>query len=123
MLQAAELVPASVCFSQYTDADENLINRETITEESTLSEIKEKTCDTIEELDDEDDDEEEEDLVPPPSIKEALNMAKKLQHFMMCQEDGGESYGALTKIHSYIMDKSLANAKQSKISDFFKIAS
>ena len=78
MLQAAELVPASVCFSQYTDADKNLINRETITEESILSEIKEKTCDTIEELD------EEEDLVPPPSIKEALNMAKKLQHFMMC---------------------------------------
>ena len=123
MLQAAELVPASVCFSQYTDADENLINRETITEESILSEIKEKTCDTIEEIDEEDDDEEEEDLVPPPSIKEALNMAKKLQHFMMCQEDGGESYGALTKIHSYIVDKSLANAKQSKISDFFKTAS
>ena len=122
MLQAAELVPASVCFSQYTDADENLINRETITEESILSEIKEKTCDTIKELDEEDDDEEEEDLVPPPSIKEALNMAKKLQHFMMCQEDGGESYGALTKIHSYIMDKSLANAKQSKISDFLKTA-
>ena len=122
MLQAAELVPASVCFSQYTDADENLINRETITEESILSEIKEKTCDTIEEIDEEDDDEEE-DLVPPPSIKEALNMAKKLQHFMMCQEDGGESYGALTKIHSYIVDKSLANAKQSKISDFFKTAS
>ena len=115
MLQAIELVPASVCFSQYTDADKNLINRETITEESILSEIKEKTCDTIEELDDE-----EEDLVPPLSIKEALNMAKKLQHFMMCQEDGGESYGALTKIHSYIMDKPLANAKQSKISDFFK---
>ena len=92
MLQAAELVPASACFSQYTDADENLINRETITEESIWSEIKEKTCDTIEKLD-----EEEEDFVPPPSIKEALNMAKKLQHFMMCQEDGGESYGALTK--------------------------
>ena len=92
-------------------------------EESILSEIIEKTCDTIEELDEEDDDEEEEDLVPPPSIKEALNMAKKLQHFMMCQEDGGESYGALTKIHSYIMDKSLANAKQLKISDFFKTAS
>ena len=42
---------------------------------------------------------------------------------MMCQEDGGESYGALTKIHSYIMDKSMANAKQSKISDFLKTAS
>ena len=39
MLQAAELVPAS--------------------EESILSEIKEKTCDTIKELDEEDDDEEE----------------------------------------------------------------
>ena len=97
MLQAAELVPASVCFLQYTDADENLINRETITEESILSEIKEKTCDTIEELDEEDDDEEGEDLVPPPSIKEALNMAKKLQHFMIRRDDGGESYGALTK--------------------------
>ena len=120
MLQAAELVPASVCFLQYTDADKNLINRETITKESILSEIKEKTCDTIEKLDEEN---EEEDLVPPPSIKEALNMAKKLQHFMMCQEDGGESYGALTKIHSYITDKSLANAKQSKILNFFKTAS
>ena len=64
MLQAAELVPASLCFSQYTDADENLINRETITEESILSEITEKPCDTIEELNEEDDD--EEDLVPPP---------------------------------------------------------
>ena len=104
-------LPQYICFSQYTDVDENLINRETITEESILSEIKEKTCDTNEELDEEDDDEEE-DLVSLPSIKEALNMEKKLQHFKMCQEDGGESYGALTKIHSYIMDKSLANAKQ-----------
>ena len=50
-------------------------------------------------------------------------MAKKLQHFIMRQEDGGETYGALTKIHSYIMVKSLANAKQSKISDFSKTAS
>ena len=87
-----------------------------------FSEIKEKTCDTIEESGEEDD-EEKKDLVPPASIKEALNMAKKLQHFTMSQEDGRESYGALTKIHSYIMDKSLANAKQSKISAFFKTAS
>ena len=44
-------------------------------------------------------------------------MAKKLQQFMMCQEDGGEFYGALTRIRSCIMDKSLTNAKQSKTSD------
>ena len=62
-------------------------------------------------------DNEEKDFVLLPSIKVALNVAKKLHPFMMCQEDGTESYGTLTKISSYIMDKSLANAKQSKISD------
>ena len=87
-----------------------------------MSEIKEKTSDTIEETN-EDNVDEEEDLVPPPSIKDALNMAKKLQHVMMRQEDGGESNGALTKNRSYTMDSSLANAKQSKISDFFQTLS
>ena len=71
---------------------EHLINRETIIEGSILREIKEKTDDTIKEIDEEHDD--EENLF----IKDALNMAKKWQYFMMCREDGKEFYVALTNI-------------------------
>ena len=90
---------------------ENLINRETITEESILCKIKEKTSDTVEEIDEEHDDEEK-DLVPLSSIKDAHNMGEETVTFYCASRRRGKSYGALTKIRLYIMDKSLANAKQ-----------
>ena len=56
----------------------------------------------------------------PPSTKEALDMVKQLQLYVMCHETNGEDFsGVLHKMNSYLMKQLLDNKKQSTILDYF----
>ena len=54
----------------------------------------------------------------PPFTKEALDMVKQLQLYVMCHETNGEDFsGVLHKMNSYLMKQLLHNKEQSTILD------
>ena len=67
----------------YVSTDKDLVTRETVTEDTIMTEIRdvvEAVEDATTDGEDDDDDEPE----PPPTLREALAMLKTLQHFLEC---------------------------------------
>ena len=102
---------------QLAQAYAQVVTRETVTETSILEKIQENLMTHCEEANKEGHDNSEEAPLPP-FTKEALDMVKQLQLYVMCHETNGEDFsGVLHKMHSYLMKQLLHNKKQSTILD------
>lgn len=117
-LKDSGLVSPTVGFAEYSAADAQVVIRETVSETSILEEIRENSMTHSEEAND--DPEEDSEAPLPPSTKEALDMVKQLQLYMMCHETKDEDFsGVLHKMNSYLVKQLLAKTKQSTILDYF----
>ena len=115
-LQTLCLVSPTVGFGEYLQVDAQVVTRETVSETSILEEIRENLMTHCEEGHD---DSEETPL--SPSTKEALDMVKQLQLYVMCHKTNGEDFSAiLHKMNGYLMKQLLENKKQSTVLDYFR---
>lgn len=119
-LVEAGLVDPEMNLPFYVSIDEDLVVRQTITEENIMEGIRD-VSDATEDLaaDEEDDDDNEPE--PPPSLKEAMTMVKRLQHFLECDSSIGCIHlRNMELLESQLVDKCIRKAKQTTILDFWK---
>ena len=104
----------------YVSTDKDLVTREAVTEDTIMTEIRdvvEAVEDAATDGEDDDDDEPE----PPPTLREALAMLKKLQHFLECDSSIDSLHlRNLEHLESTLIEKCIRKAKQTTILNFLK---
>ena len=114
-LQTLCLVSPTVGFDEYSQAYAQVVTRETVTETSILEEIQENFMTHCEEANKEGHDDSKQAPLPP-FTKEALDMVKQPQLYVMCHKTNGEDFsGVLHKMNSYLMKQFLHNKKKSTV--------
>ena len=102
----------------YVSTDNDLVTRKTVTEDTIMTQIRD-VVEAVEDVatDGEDDDDDE----PPPTLREALAMLKKLQHFLECDSSIGSLHlRNLEYLESKLVEKCIRKAKQTTILNFLK---
>ena len=103
----------------YLSTDEDLVTRETITEDTIMEEITD-VVDAVQDVATDGENEDDDEPEPPPTLKEALAMLKKLQLFLECDSSiDSINLRNMELLESKLVEKCIGKAKQTKISDFF----
>ena len=104
----------------YVSIDKDLVTRETVTENTIMTEIRDMV-EAVEDaaMDEQDNDHDEPE--PPPTLREALAIPKKLQHFLECDSSIGSLHlRNLKYLESKLVKKCVRKAKQTAIFNFLK---
>lgn len=106
-----------VSFEDYVDIDENLSVFGARSDEDIVAEIqRKKIC-----LESSSEDEEEEDSETVPTFSEATDYLNKLMKFVHAQENVSDSIlNGMQDLENFVLNVSLKNKKQKKLSVYFK---
>ena len=104
----------------YVSTDEDLVTRETITEDTIMTEIRDMV-EAVEDAATHGEDDGDDEPEPPRTLREALAMLKKMQHFLECDSSIDSLHlRNLEHLESKLVEKRIRKAKPTAILNFLK---